>query len=178
MAATAATGWLSVQLNPKQGPGILAVGSAIAGFILAYVNCYIIHEWGHLFGARVTGGHMPLLPYRNVLIGSFDLNTHNRRQFLALSWGGVLGYLFVFALCLVIWRSAVFGWFGAGLALGAAAFVVQSLAVDLPQIWRVTRGADIVQTSATGATSEVILRRTWQTWLPLAAAVIGYNYLL
>ena len=53
-------------------------------------------------------------------------------------------------------------------AIGAIAFVVQSLAVDLPIIHKVRRGAPVVETATAGATPQIILKRTAMTWLPLA----------
>ena len=154
------------------GTGVLAaaIGTAF-GFVSAYVGCYIVHEWGHLIGARASGASMPFNHYRTPLIGAFDPSAHSTRQFLALSWGGVVGYLLVAAAMLLIYLHGALNWVGAGLATGGAAFVVQSLAVDLPQINRVRRGADPVATNREGTTPAIILRRTWQTWLPLAVLI-------
>lgn len=158
-----APSWLSVAVVPG------------AAFIAAYVVCYAYHEWGHLLGAKLAGGHMPLAPYAGALIGYFDLSSHDRRQFLYLSWGGVIGYLTVMACAIGVYLSGAWGLAGAGFAVGAVAFVAQSLAVDLPQIWKVSRGADIVETSANGANAEVILKRTWQTWVPLGLLLAGWH---
>ena len=151
--------------------------AAFLGFICAYMACYMLHEWGHLAGAKLTGSHMPILSPKGVLIGAFDLAKHSREQFLGLSWGGVLGYLLVASICWLVWFMGSLGWFGAGLAVGGLAFVVQSLAVDMPQIVKVWRGADMVATSKDGANGAIIVKRTWQTWIPLAAVIVGLNVL-
>ena len=148
------------------------------GFIAAYVLCYIFHEWGHLLGARLAGGQMPLAPYAGALIGIFAIAEHTRRQFLWLSWGGVIAYVTIMLITVYVYFDGGLGLTGAGLAVGGLAFVSQSLAVDLPQIWRVSRGADIAATSAAGANAEVILRRTWQTWIPLAILLLIWNLFL
>ena len=57
------------------------------------------------------------------------------------------------------------------------AFVVQSLSVDGPIIWRVYQGADVVIAARQGAAPAVILRRTWQSW-SLLMLVIGLAYAL
>jgi hypothetical protein len=145
------------------------------GFVAAYVLCYIYHEWGHLIGARLTGAAMPLAPYAGALIGYFDIQAHSRRQFLWLSWGGVIAYLAVMAVAIFVYLHGGLGPAGAGFAVGGLAFVVQSLSVDLPQIFKVVRGDDIAKTSAEGANARIILRRTWQSWLVLAAALMIYN---
>ena len=54
---------------------------------------------------------------------------------------------------------------------------MQSLAVDLPQIFKVLAGDDPLTTNARGASGAVILRRTAQTWLPLAALLMAWNVL-
>ena len=57
----------------QSSPGILsATLSAVIGFISAYVLCYIVHEWGHLIGAKLADAHMPLYGYKGVLLGQFD----------------------------------------------------------------------------------------------------------
>ncbi len=146
-------------------------------FVAAYALCYVYHEWGHLLGARLAGAHMPLLPYAGALLGSFDLKAHSRRQFLWLSWGGVAGYLLTLAFALGVYGVGAFGLAGAGFAVGALAFNVQSLSVDVPQILRVQGGADIVQTTAQGGNARTILRRTWQSWSVLALVLIAWHLL-
>ena len=60
-------------------------------FIAAYMICYIVHEWGHLIGAKLADAHMPLYGYKGVLLGQFDPAKNSTKQFLFLSWGGVVG---------------------------------------------------------------------------------------
>lgn len=146
-------------------------------FIAAYALCYVYHEWGHLLGARFAGACMPLLPYAGALLGSFDLEAHSRRQFLWLSWGGVAGYVLTLVLALALYSAGTLGLAGAGFAVGALAFNVQSLSVDVPQILRVQGGADIVQTTAEGGNARTILRRTWQSWSALALVLVTWNLL-
>ncbi len=159
-------------------PGWITYGlGAVFGFVAAYVVCYICHEWGHLIGARMSGADMPLAPYRGVAIGYFDITRHSRRQFLFLSWGGVGGYLLVAAFCLTLYFSLPAGPVSAGLAVGGLAFVFQSLSVDLPQIFKVIGGADPLETNKNGASAGVILQRTWQSWLVLAALLVARGLL-
>ena len=152
-----------------------AVVAPALGFVAAYVLCYVYHEWGHLIGARLAGAAMSLAPYAGALIGYFDIKAHSRRQFLWLSWGGVIAYLGVMVVGLALYAYGGLGPAGAGFAVGGLAFVVQSLAVDLPQIVKVVRGEDMAKTSAEGANARVILRRTWQSWSVLAGALIIWN---
>ncbi len=160
-----ANGWLS--------GAVVAVG----GFVTAYITCYILHEWGHWAGARLAGAKVGLGPYNQPLLARFDPATHSRTQFLALSWGGVAGYVMVATLCMAIWLALREQLAAAALAVGGLAFLVQSLAVDLPQIVKVTNGADALETNRQGASGQVILRRTWQSWSLLAAALIIWHQL-
>jgi hypothetical protein len=170
--------WACTLWYTSSSSWLAAAAGAGTGFIAAYVVCYICHEWGHLIGALATRSTMPLNSYAGAAIGRFDISSHSTRQFLALSWGGVAGYVFVAAVTLVLYTSSTLAWVGAGLAVGGLAFVSQSLAVDLPQIWRVRSGADAAQTNASGASAKVILQRTWQSWLILAVALLAYNRLI
>ncbi len=147
------------------------------GFIAGYVLCYVYHEWGHLLATRLSGGHMPLAPYAGPIIGKFNIADHSRRQFIWLSWGGVVAYTTTMMITVAVYASGSLGLSGSGFAVGGLAFVAQSLSVDLPQIRRVTRGADIAATSAAGANAQIILRRTWQSWTVLAILLVIWNVL-
>lgn len=163
------------QQNTTSTP--LAVSASVVGFIFTYVLIYIAHEWGHWIGARLTRSDMPFAPYRSPLIGYFDTGKHSSAQFLSLSWGGVFAYLGASA-------STAFIFFGtpspltAGMVVAGLAFTVQSLAVDLPQIIKVHRHADPQTTNQAGTMPNLILKRTWQTWLPLAAILLIWNLAL
>ena len=161
-----ATAWWSAALT------------GLVGFIAAYVSCYILHEWGHWAGAVSSGSRVKILPPNQPLLAGFDTTAHTARQFVWLSWGGVLGYLIVAASCLTAYALAPHRLGTAALAVGGLAFVVQSLAVDVPQILRVRRGADPTEANRTGASPAVILRRTWQTWSVLTVAIVGWNLLI
>lgn len=150
---------------------------AVGGFVTAYVTCYILHEWGHWAGARLAGANVGIGSYNQPLLARFDPAAHSRGQFLALSWGGVAGYATVATLCVAIWLVLREHLATAALAVGGLAFLVQSLAVDLPQIVKVTNGADALETNRLGASGEIILRRTWQSWSLLAAALILWHQL-
>lgn len=151
-----------------------AFGAAI-GFITAYMICYMVHEWGHQAGGVCAGANMPLNQYNSILLGQFDINEHSTKQFIWLSWGGIVGYVTVTISTLLIYFQMSLDWVGAGLAVGGLAFVFQSLSVDLPQIFKVLSGADPLETNQHGASGEMILRRTWQSWLVLTAVLIAWN---
>ncbi len=155
------------------GQWLPAALNHIVVFVIAYVLCYITHEWGHWVGGRMRAADQPFLAYKQPLMTRFDIAAHTSRQFLSMSWGGVLGYLLAGLSMLVLYFANLAP---GGLAVGALAFMSQSLAVDLPQIVAVSRGADPLQTNQSGAATSVILRRTWQTWLPLSALLIAWHF--
>lgn len=158
---TAASGWPS------------ALFLAPFSFIASYMLCYMVHEWGHYLGARVSGIDMPLAPYRSVVLGRFHIEDYNRQQYLWLSWGGELGHLVVTLAGVIAWLTWPGYLAAAAFAVGGLAFSIQALAVDQPIICRVHAGADIQATAEAGTRPELILRRTWQTWIPLALLLIA-----
>ena len=147
---------------------VVVVPTAVFSFVAAYALCYIVHEWGHYLGARISGITMPLSPYKSALLGKFEIEEFSRQQYLALSYGGDLGHVLVTVLGILLFAFYDFGVAGAWFAIGGLAFSVQALAVDLPIVFKVRGGADIIATADAGTQPSLILRRTWQTWLPLA----------
>jgi len=169
--------WGMAMWHAAAGSWLSALVCAPIAFILAYALCYIYHEWGHLLGALGSGGSMRTSPYKGILIGTFNIADHTTRQFLALSWGGVLGYLSVASIAVTLYFTQSLGLVGAAFAIGGLAFVVQSLSVDLPQIVKVSMGAEPQATNAAGASGQVILRRTWQSWTLLTLVLLAWNML-
>ena len=152
-----------------------AAVAGLVGFVGSYAICYVVHEWGHYLGARVSGADIPLMGYKNVLMSSFDIRTHNVAQFLTLSWGGVFGYLLVAAVGVMLFFEYRPHAGLASVAIGCIAFIAQSLAVDLPQIGKVHRGEEAFVVNREGASVDVIKRRTLQTWSVLALALLWWN---
>lgn len=151
-----------------------AISASLVGFVLTYMLIYIAHEWGHWMGARASRSEMRFAPYASPLIGFFDTEKHSAAQFLALSWGGVLAYVSASTIATVIFLNAP-GHLTAGVAVAGIAFTAQSLAVDLPQIIKVHRHADPQTTNQQGTVPALIIRRTWQTWLPLVTILLIWN---
>jgi hypothetical protein len=151
-----------------------AIGLAIGGFALAYSACYLAHEWGHLLGARALGADPPRGSIRGLAQPLFDPRAHSRAQFLGLAFGGLLGYLGAAAAIVAAFRPEL-GFRAA--ALGAGAFVVQSVAVDAATLLPVLCGADVSSASRAGTRPALILRRTGIAWGALAAALAGVHHL-
>ncbi len=152
--------------------GGLASGAALAlaGFLFAYAACYLAHEWGHDLGARALGARPPRGSIRGLVNPIFDPRAHGRAQFLGLAFGGQLGYVGAAAAIVSAFRPEL-GFRAA--ALGAIAFVVQSLAVDAATLVPVLRGDDVSAASRAGTQPALILRRTAIAWSALAAVLVG-----
>ncbi len=143
----------------------------VATFIMAFLFTYLVHEWGHYLGARLAGADIPLGPANGILLGLFDNAAHSRRQFQWMAMGGEVGYLLPAAVLIALfWNWVPLQ----GLALGAAAFIVQALYVDVPILWKIHRGADIQATLDAGLTPKVILSKTAIGWTVLGVALGGY----
>ncbi len=163
--------WLALRAwHAGAGHAASAAALSVSAFVLTYATCYIAHEWGHDAGARLSGARVPRGSIAGILLPLFDPGAHTRRQFLWLSLGGVIAYLATAAVILgalqpeLAYRAA---------AVGALAFVAQSLSVDLPVIRRVQRGGDILAALREGVNGPVILRRTLGAWSVLALLLLG-----
>ncbi|MGH2670772.1 MAG: hypothetical protein ACRDH5_16950 [bacterium] len=139
-AATLALWLLSRRLDASASAAAVPV-AVLAGLALPGVG-FLAHEWGHLAGARLAGSVIDYpASLRSPFLFHFDGARNGRRQFLWLSAGGFVA-------------SAVFlGGLLAGLslnhladriALGLAAIgVLATLVLEVPQAWRVYRGASL-----------------------------------
>ena len=160
-----------VEANPVW---YLILPVCLSGFVSCFALCYIVHEWGHYIGAYLAGIKMPLSRYTSAFLGRFHIRDYDRRQYLWLSWGGDIGHVLVTLLACVIYIAQPGVTTGA-FAIGGLAFSAQALAVDQPVIWRVTYGADIESTTSAGTQPGVIIKRTWQTWIPLGLMLLAFN---
>jgi hypothetical protein len=86
--ALAALLW-RVAAGASATPGFAGdLAGVLTGAMLG-VCAYLLHEWGHLAGARLAGSSVR--PARSLASGflfSFDSRANTRRQFLSLSLGG------------------------------------------------------------------------------------------
>ena len=115
--------------------------SVIAGLLLG-VTGFLLHEWGHLLGARISGGRaLPARSLRSVFLFAFDVQRSSPRQFLAMSYGGyiasVLGLGVVLALVSLdrLSGQVALGFTGFGLLVTAV--------LEIPTTVRVLRGRDL-----------------------------------
>jgi membrane-associated protease RseP (regulator of RpoE activity) len=121
-----------------------ALGTAVAlgaGLLLGLVG-YLLHEWGHLAGARLSGSVVTLpRSARTIFTFFYDTQRNTREQFLAMSCGG-----FVASAAMVTLYVSVLplGALSGRVALAVTALgVVATVALELPTAWRVYRGAGL-----------------------------------
>ena len=162
----------SWQPSSASWPAAALVAAASFGF--AYVACYIAHEWGHDLGARAMGASPSRGPATGFVMPLFDPRAHSRAQFYGLAYGGQLGYVAMAALLVAALEPDLAH---RAAALGAVAFVVQSLYVDQGVLHRVWRGDDIAASIREGAAAAVILRKTGLAWSLLALALAALHAL-
>ncbi|MDX1580011.1 MAG: hypothetical protein R3360_00140 [Alphaproteobacteria bacterium] len=152
----------------------LIAGSLIT-FLLGFVFCYLSHEWGHYIGARLAGANIPLGSGNGAFLGLFDPDRYSRRQFMWMGVGGDIGYLIPApVLIAVFWDWPPLQ----GLAVAGAAFIVQSLSVDVPVLWKIHKGADINAPLAEGTAGPVIRRKTAISWGALAVGIVIFALLV
>jgi hypothetical protein len=71
----------------------IASAAAIAGALIAgSVIPSTIHEWGHFAAARLAGAVSPVFekPKRHFFLFDFPMDKNDTRQFIWMSWGGIL----------------------------------------------------------------------------------------
>lgn len=131
----------------RGGSGLLPGAVAVAAGAGAALCGYLVHEWGHLLGARAAGAvvHLPAR-MRDPFLFRFDVGRNDRRAFLAMSGGGLGASLAAVAgLLAILPLEALSGRVALGLV---AAGVLATFVLELPVAWRVARGAPLPQEGA------------------------------
>lgn len=113
---------------------LTALATAFAG--------YLLHEWGHLLGAWISGARFELpRPFETFFLFRFDNLKSTRPQFFAMALGGFASSLLtVAALVLLLPR----GLLASQIALVLTALgVLATLVIEVPEFLRVARGGPI-----------------------------------
>ncbi|MGE0784774.1 MAG: hypothetical protein AB7S26_03725 [Sandaracinaceae bacterium] len=122
--------------------GIAASCLGVVTGTLATIVAFLLHEWGHLAGAWLSGGVAHPAPrWLSIFLFRFDVARSDRRQFLAMSYGGYAAS-FVAALALALWIdldrvSGITALVLSVLGIGA------TLALEIPTTLRVARGGPL-----------------------------------
>ncbi len=112
-----------------------AVPTAIAAGVMITVAAFLVHEWGHLFGAWLSGSAVQIL--RNplsVFLFNFDENRNSRKQFVAMSCGGFVASVIV---VLLLFMTLSFHALADQVAWGLTAIgIVATFVLEIPPAWR------------------------------------------
>lgn len=115
--------------------GLLSVATAfLAGFVLGT----LVHEWGHLAGARVAGARYTIPAKPGLFVFDFDFAQNSPRQFLTMSWGGQVGGALA---VLLLWLAVPLDTAGRAMLVSAAAgAAVFAAGIEWPVMGRVRAG--------------------------------------
>ena len=130
--------WLAPSLWAESG---WAANSLLA--LLTVLCAYLLHEWGHLLGAVVSGSrvHLPSGPLSSPFLFRFDVSRNTSRQFCSMSLGGFAASLIVLALMFWLLPS---GLLASHITLGLAGLgVLATLWFEWPVFWRVWQGGPL-----------------------------------
>lgn len=115
--------------------GVLSVATAfLAGFVLGT----LVHEWGHLAGARVAGARYTIPGKPGLFVFNFDFAQNSPQQFLTMSWGGQIGGVLAVVL---LWLAVPLDTAGRAMLVSAAAgAAVFAAGIEWPVMRRVGTG--------------------------------------
>lgn len=130
----------------RTGSVVSLIVSVTAGAATAVCG-YLLHEWGHLAGARVGRStvRLPTSP-TEVFLFNFDSDRNGRTQFLIMSIGGYVASALVVAFLLAaLPLTTVAGAVAIGLS---AAGVLATAILEIPPFVHVWRGGAIPRGAA------------------------------
>lgn len=128
--------------STTSGWGLAWVVAIVNAGLAAHVIANIGHEWGHYTGARLAGSvaHPMDKPVGYYFMFNFPFDENDRRQFLWMSWGGIIAPWVLVALTMVCIPID-----SASRALLLAMFVTRAVQValfEVPVALRTSRGGD------------------------------------
>ncbi|TDU32110.1 hypothetical protein DFR24_1498 [Panacagrimonas perspica] len=120
--------------------------ACLAGVMLP-VSGYLVHEWGHLAGCLLSRSvvHFPPTPLA-LLLFRYDTGVNDRRQFLAMFWGGFVASVFIVALYFVLLDGR---YLADRIALSLTTLgVLATFVLEIPEGWGVYRGKPLPRGAA------------------------------
>ena len=122
--------------------GVLPIAVAVAAGGFAAISGYLFHEWGHLIGARISGGivHFPKRVTSTFLF-YFDTKHSSRQQFLSMSLGGFAASALVTPLLIALLPAGAISSYVALVLIVAG--LVATAWLELPLYFKVLRGAPL-----------------------------------
>lgn len=127
--------------------GLAPIVIGLSAGSLAAIVGYLVHEWGHLAGARLSGSavRIPDSP-AEIFLFNFNSDRNSREQFLLMSSGGFLASALVVVLFLVILPLPSLAAIVA--LLLTLAGVLATAILEVPPFIRVWKGGPIPRGSA------------------------------
>ncbi len=128
------------RLTPRDG-ALFWLLSLLGGLGYAVMG-FLLHEWGHLAGSKLSGSIVhPSPSLTNPLLFHFDTGVNDRRQFLWLSFGGYLASAAWLTFVLATLDTS--RWSGR-LAIGVVVMgVLGTFVAEVPTTVRAWRGAPL-----------------------------------
>jgi hypothetical protein len=131
--------WM-VTLKLGQAHNLPSAAMHVATALLTVLVAYLLHEWGHLIGAWISGAafELPARVTESPFLFRFDTGRSSRAQFLQMSLGGFTSSLLtVVFLAVALPRDMLASWIALGLT---AVGVVATLITEVPMFVGVWRG--------------------------------------
>jgi len=141
VAVTLALWVQTIQAGPADSAATVALHLLTA--VLTVVCGYLIHEWGHLIGAWLIHSRffLPASIVESPFLFRFDHLRNSRRHFVWMVWGGFISSMLLVALLVIVLPKQLLA---AQVALGLTALgVLATLVIEVPEFWRVYRGAPL-----------------------------------
>lgn len=131
--------WMATLNLGKPHDLLTLVVHVVTALLTVFVG-YLLHEWGHLIGAWIAGGHfvLPASIGESPFLFRFDNVRNSRAQFISMSLGGfVSSILVVVFLGAALPRELPASWIALGL-IGVG--VLATFIIEVPMFLGVVRG--------------------------------------
>lgn len=126
----------------REAGGVLHWLAIAAAAVATFLVNYILHEWGHLLGAKLAGSVChPANTLKTFYLFHFDTQRSSVRQFFAMAAGGLVASTALLPFWLIVLPLHA----AAGIAAMAliALGYLATLATELPVVWRIAHGAPL-----------------------------------
>ena len=120
--------------------GLASFFAVLSGALAGIVTANILHEWGHLLGARRSGGEYDIPDRLGLFVYDWNFSSNTPAQFLTMSKAGTVGG--VVALVLAWWLVPADTLARAALLAGVVASFAFGARIEWPILRSVGAGGD------------------------------------
>ncbi len=138
VGVTAALWVYTLQIGPASTSWIGAV-HVVTALMTVFVG-YLLHEWGHLFGAWLlrSAVEYPSSINETMFLFRFDNGRNNRSQFFSMALGG---FVSSFITVVVLFWLLPWSLLASKVALALTVLgVIATFVIEVPEFWGVLRG--------------------------------------